>query len=192
MASVAKQPDWRENPSKDQPRTVLGNSKKNFWIWSQEGGFDLTHPPTPDSDPVVGRLKLQCSLTPIVIDPVKTALLIIDFGNYDMHAALGNDNQAWLAAEKMVLPHAVPAARQSGMQVVWLTTGHSGEDLADMEPAVFRTFNWQPVIEDVNWPNLPPGQGFSNKGDSAIKKASVTPSARSRSKMEGLLTAAGS
>ena len=164
MASVGKQPDWREKPSDDQSPTVIGNSK-NFWIWSRDEGFDLTHPPTPDSEPVQPRLKLQCSLTPVVIDPVKTALLIIDFVNYDMHIALGNNNQAYLDAERTVLDQAIPAARQSGMQVIWVTTGYSDEDLLEMDPAVFRTFNWQPVIEDPDWQNLPPGDGYSDKGE---------------------------
>lgn len=165
MASVGKQPDWREKPNQDQSRTVMGNSK-NFWIWSPEEGFDLTHPPTPDSDPVPGRLTLPCALTPIVLDPAKTALLIIDFSNYDMHPALGNANPVLLDAERTVLKYAVPAARHSGMQIIWVTTGYSEEDLRDMDPAVLRTFNWQPVTEDPNWAHLlPPGQGFSDGGE---------------------------
>ncbi|CAM1508595.1 Fc.00g054430.m01.CDS01 [Cosmosporella sp. VM-42] len=162
--SVGKQPDWRTKPRKDQSPTVIGNSK-NFWMWSKEEGFDLTHPPTPDSEPVGTRLRLQCAYTPITIDPSKTALLIIDLQNYDLSRALGNDNQAFFDAEDTVLKHAIPAARKSGIQIIWVTTGYSDEDLLEMDPAVFRTFNFEAVKESPDWPNLPPGEGFSNKGE---------------------------
>ncbi|KAJ8132116.1 hypothetical protein O1611_g1505 [Lasiodiplodia mahajangana] len=164
MGSVGKQPDWRTQPRHDQSPVVLGNSK-NFWIWSKENGFDLTHPPTPHSKPIEPRLRLQCSLTPVVIDPAKTALLIIDIQNYDLHEALGNDNHNFYNAEEIVLRHAIPAARKSGIQIIWVTTGYSDDDLKEMDPAVFRTFNFNPVEENPGWEKLYPGEGFSNKGE---------------------------
>ena len=161
--STGKQPDWRTKPRKDQSPTIVGNSK-NFWLWSKEEGFDLTHPPTPDSEPVQPRLRLQCALTPVVIDPAKTALLIIDLQNYDLHEALGNDNAEFYRAEDTVLQYAIPAARESGIQIIWVTTGYSDKDLEEMDPGVFKTFNFEPVNLSPDWQKLPPGEGWSNKG----------------------------
>jgi nicotinamidase-related amidase len=161
--STGKQPDWRKKPRKDQSPTIIGNSK-NFWKWSKEEGFDLTHPPTPDSEPVQPRLTLQCAMTPVAIDPAKTALLIIDLQNYDLHEALGNDNSEFYRAEKTILKYAIPAARKSGIQIIWVTTGYSDQDLEEMDPGVFKTFNFEPVKTSDDWQKLPPGEGWSNKG----------------------------
>ncbi|RSL91038.1 hypothetical protein CDV31_015559 [Fusarium ambrosium] len=162
--SVGKQPDWRTKPREDQSPTVIGNSK-NFWKWSKDEGFDLTHPPTPDSEPVEPRLKLQCALTPVVIDPAKTALLVVDIQNYDLSRALGNDNPAFFNAEDTILKYAIPAARQCGIQIIFITTGYSDQDLENMDPAVFRTFNFEAVVKSPDWADLPPGEGFSDKGE---------------------------
>ncbi|KAI0097513.1 isochorismatase family protein [Nemania sp. FL0031] len=164
MGSVGKQPNWRTQPREDQSRFVLGN-KKNFWIWTKEDGFDLTHPPTQESDPIKPHLKLQCKLTPILVDPAKTALLIIDLQNYDLHEALGNKNKNFYDAEDIVLKYAIPAARKAEIQIIWVTTGYSDDDLKEMDPAVFRTFNFNPVEEDPDWAKLRPGEGFSDKGE---------------------------
>lgn len=161
--STGKQPDWRTQRRKDQSPTVIGNSK-NFWKWSKEEGFDLTHPPTPDSEPIEPRLRLPCALTPIVIDPAKTALLIIDLQNYDLHEALGNDNPEFYRAEDTILQCAIPAARKNGIQIIWVTTGYSDEDLEEMDPGVFKTFNFEAVNLSPNWQKLPLGQGWSSKG----------------------------
>ena len=163
MGSVGKQPDWRTKPREDQSPTVLGNPK-NFWKWSKEEGFDMTHPPTPTSPPVPVRLHLQCELTPVVLDPAKTALLVIDMQNYELSELLGNDKQAYFDAEDRVVSQAIPAARKSGIQVIFMTTGLTEQDVEEMDPGLFRTYNFEPLELDENWPNLRPGDGFSNKG----------------------------
>ena len=85
--------------TKIRGKTVLGNPR-NFWHWTKDGGFDLTHPSTPDSDPIKPSIKLQCALTPVLVDPAKTALLVLDFQNYNVSRALGNDTKAYFAAEE--------------------------------------------------------------------------------------------
>jgi hypothetical protein len=142
--STGKQPGWRTKPLKDQSPTVFGNSR-NFWKSSKEEGFDLTLPPTPDSEPVEPRLKLQCALTAVAVDPAKTALLIIDLQNYDLHEPLGNDNPEFYRAEETILQYAVPAARETGIKIIWVTTGYSDEGLEEMDRDVFKTFNFEPV-----------------------------------------------
>ncbi|KAK0712649.1 Isochorismatase-like protein [Lasiosphaeria miniovina] len=99
--------------SSDQSAAVLGSeSKGNFWLWDAQSVFDLTHPPTRTSEPVQPRLTLQCALTPVAIDPAKTALVIIDMQNYNMSSALGNHVQAYRDDEANILAHALPAAQQ--------------------------------------------------------------------------------
>ncbi|KUJ17067.1 uncharacterized protein LY89DRAFT_685031 [Mollisia scopiformis] len=61
-------PAFRTNLRDDQGKTVLGNAD-NFWIWTKEPGFDLTHPSTPESKPVEPRIKMKCEMTPFTIDP---------------------------------------------------------------------------------------------------------------------------
>jgi nicotinamidase-related amidase len=121
-------------------------------------------PSTPDSEPVEPRLKLQCALTPVVIEPAKAALLIIDLQNYDLHEALGIDKSEFSCAEDTVLQYAIPAARETGIQIIWVTTSSSDEDLEEMDPGVFKTFNFEPVQTSPDWQKLPPGEGFNNKG----------------------------
>ncbi|KAK3899379.1 hypothetical protein C8A05DRAFT_37004 [Staphylotrichum tortipilum] len=101
-----------------------------LWIWSKEDGFDFTHPATPDSHHIHPWLRLQCALTPVVIDPAKTALLIIDLKNHDLDETPGNDNAD---------------GHTGGIQLIWVTAGYSNEGLREMDPGVFKTFNFEPV-----------------------------------------------
>jgi len=50
MAAVDAVSTIGTDPNQDQGRAIL-NNPRNFWLWAKDGGFDLTHPSTPDSDP---------------------------------------------------------------------------------------------------------------------------------------------
>lgn len=103
-------------------------------------------------------------MTPVVIDPAKTAQLIIDLQSYDLHEALGNDNPEFYRAEDAILKHGILAAREAGIQIVWVTTGYSEQDLEEMDPGVFKTFNFEPVNVCPDWQERRPGEGWSKKG----------------------------
>ncbi|KAK0625835.1 hypothetical protein B0T14DRAFT_561798 [Immersiella caudata] len=77
-----------------------------------------------------------------------------------------NDNPEFYRAGDAVLNHAIPTAREAGIQIIWITTGYSDDDLAKLDPGVFRTFNFGPVSvsPDVSWQKLPPGEAWSKKG----------------------------
>lgn len=154
----------------EQAASVLGSPKGNFWLWNDRDGFDLTHPPSPSSDRVQPRLKLQCSLTPITLDPAKTALFIIDMQNYNMSSDLGNSVQAYKDAESALLENAIPAARKAAIQVIWLTWGLTEEDLSNMDPGVLRTFGWHSVPRADPPPNPRPGQKGRNDGERRNEK----------------------
>lgn len=149
----------------DQSRAVLG-TPDNFWLWSTEHGFDLTHPPSPEAEPVRDRIRLQCSLTPVVIDPAKTALIIIDMQNYNLAKELGNNVQAYFDAEEAILRYALPAARKAALQVVWLTWGLTDEDMEAMDPGPVRTFGWH----TVKIPDAKPGRpGEDRRNDGELR-----------------------
>ncbi|KAK0620405.1 hypothetical protein B0T14DRAFT_567153 [Immersiella caudata] len=146
MAAVDPVGTIRNIANQDQSTTIPGNPR-NFWIWSKDGGFDLTHPSSPGSDPVTPSLKLKCALTPVLIDPAKTALLIIDFQNCNVSRALGSKTKAYFDAEENILTQAIPTARRAGIQIIWLTTDYSEQDLKEMDPSPLRIFGWNPNVQ---------------------------------------------
>lgn len=119
---------------------VIGN-EKSFWLWSAEEGFDLTHPPTPSSEPIRPRIRMGTANAPITISPAKTALIIIDMQNLFLARPLvpqyeGHD------AEEVLLRLGIPAARKAGIQIIWLNWGLSEDDLKTAPPTVMRTFGF--------------------------------------------------
>lgn len=136
----------------DQARVVVGSSS-NFWVWSCDTGWDLTHPPTPEAEPLQPRLVLQCEISNVAIDPAKTALLIIDMQNFLMCRALRVDTAipAMFQAQDVLLEYGIPAARQTGIQIIWLNWGLDERDLQEMPPATLRVFNWRANSEGVDY-----------------------------------------
>ena len=65
----------------DERRVVIG-SQNIFWIWLPDVGWDLTRPANLDSSLPAPRLHLECEISNVVIDPTKTALVIIDMQNF--------------------------------------------------------------------------------------------------------------
>lgn len=129
-------------PLTTESRIVVGSSK-NFWTWSRDSGWDLTHPSTPASPPVQQRLRLSCHISNVTIDPAKTALLIIDMQNFSMSSALGEADVAAISqAEEVLLQHAIPAAHKANIQIIWLNWGLDKSDLESLPPAASRVFGW--------------------------------------------------
>src|SRR6266566_5756122 len=62
---------------------------------------------------------------------------------------------------RIILGYAMPAARKTGIRVTWLVWGLTGEDLANMSPAVLG-------------PQLaPPARGPGTTGSGATRRASA-------------------
>ena len=119
---------------------------KNFWLWSEEDGYDLTR--SADSEPK-SKIHLKCQVSNITIDPAKTALIIIDLQNYTLSPALQSDlPQEMFEAESIILKDAIPAARKAGIQIVWLNGGLDDEQLESLPLQQFRVFGWQSNIQD--------------------------------------------
>lgn len=121
----------------------------NFWLWSLEEGYDLSRPMHPDSAPVLNRIRLECQVSNVTIDPAKTALLIIDLQNFTLSPALRNDlPQEMFEAEQKILDYDIPAARKAGIQIIWLNWGLTNEDLLLLPPQRYRVFGWSSIIQD--------------------------------------------
>lgn len=119
----------------------------NFWLYSNHNGWDLTHPPTPDSPPIYPRIPLETTTGSVASNPNKTALVIIDLENYFLSPALGRpaDSVGMKVVDKL-LDNAIPACRKAGIPVVWLNWGLTDIDIQTMPPTIVKGF-----AADVNF-----------------------------------------
>lgn len=119
---------------------VIGG-EKNFWLYSEANGFDLTHPPTPTSPSIYPRIQLETTKGVIAIDPTKSALVIVDMTNYFLSPSIGrpSDSVAIKAMDEL-LKHAIPACRKASMPIVWLNFGLTQQDINEMPPAIIKGF----------------------------------------------------
>lgn len=130
---------------------VAVGSGDNTWIWSA-GGWDLTRSLRPLSDAPKKGVHLDCELVKIRIDPVKTALIIIDMQNIGLNKALDPPSAPPMyAAQDAILKYAIPAARKLGIQIIWLNWGLTEDDLANMPPSEARMFAFDPNTDKVDY-----------------------------------------
>jgi nicotinamidase-related amidase len=115
---------------------VVGN-KNNFWLWTEETGFDLTHPATPTSDPVLPRLSFSAYNTTLTIAPLKTALIIVDMQNFMLSQPL-NERHVGHDVELALVTRAIPAMRKANIQIIWVNWGLSATDLEALPPTLDR------------------------------------------------------
>jgi nicotinamidase-related amidase len=101
----------------------------NYWIQSEEG-MDL-------SRGAQEALRCETSTMPIVYDPKKSALVIIDMQNFFCSEKLGRGDKGRKLIPNIVA--AVEKARQDGVRVVWVNWGVR-PDLANLPPNVLRSF----------------------------------------------------
>jgi len=119
---------------------VIGG-EKNFWLYSETNGFDLTHPPTPASPSIYPRIQLETTKGLIAIDPIKSALVIVDMQNYFLSPSIGrpSDGIAMKAVDEL-LKHAIPACRKANIPIVWLNWGLTQQDIDEMPPTIIKGF----------------------------------------------------
>lgn len=121
---------------------VVGG-KKNFWIYSDRAGFDLTHPPTPKSPPLYPRIPLVTRAQSVTIDPAKTALVVSDMQNYFLSPLLGRpSNSVGLKIVDMLLKTVIPACRKANIPIVWLGWGLTEQDVQEMPPSIVRGYEF--------------------------------------------------
>jgi nicotinamidase-related amidase len=141
-----------EANSSSSKKQVIG-SADNFWMWSRDSGWDLTHPPTLDAEPLKHRLHLNCEISSVDIDPDKTALLIIDMQNYTICKELRPDTAvpAFFQAQEALLKYGIPAARKAEIQIIWLNWGLTQRDIDTMPPSAMRVFGWRANSEVADY-----------------------------------------
>ena len=141
-------------------RGVIGGAT-NFWLYSSQNGFDLTHPSKPGNPTAEPHVKVETTTTPITIDPARSALVIIDMQNFFLSPAFGRTKGAGHAALDQLVQHAIPAARKAGIRIIWLNWGLTDQDIHDMPPAVTRAFGFE-VLKDAE--GVLDGHTFEAKG----------------------------
>ncbi len=129
-----------------QKQEVIGG-KRNFWLYSEEDGYDLTHPATPTSALIYPRISLKTTSARVAIDPAKTALVVVDLQNYFLSPALGrpSDGVGLKVVDKLV-QSAIPACRKAGIPIVWLNWGLTQQDIDELPPTIIKGF-----AADVNF-----------------------------------------
>ena len=120
---------------RNDKNVIIGNTS-NFWRYSHDNGFDLTR---QYDDQICRPISLQTTTTPILIDPNRSALVIIDMQNFFLHPTL-RDHSTGLSASNKLLEVAIPAARKAGIQIIWLNWGLTEEDVDHLPPALKRIF----------------------------------------------------
>lgn len=130
---------------------VIGG-KDNFWIWSKENGFDITHPPTPTSPHVYPRITLKTNAENATIAPSKTALVVIDMQNYFLSPLLDRPpHSLGLKLVERLVEEIIPACRKVGIPVVWLGWGLKEQDLDNIPPSIARGYAF-PLDENFTKP----------------------------------------
>ena len=131
----------RRIPTMTPDRQEVIGGKQNFWLHSAADGFDLTHPPAPVSPPIYARLLLKTVTEQVTIDPVKTALVVVDMQNYFLSPCLGRPSDAvGMEVVDKLLNSAIPACRKAGIQIVWLSWGLTEDDIEEMPPTIVKGF----------------------------------------------------
>lgn len=122
---------------------VIVGGKNNFWLWSEDEGFDLTHPTEPASPPIYPRITLQTRAEQATIDPKKTALVVVDLQNYFLSPVLGRPaDSIGLKIVSRLVEEVIPACREANIPVVWIGWGLDEADLEDMPPAIVKGYQF--------------------------------------------------
>lgn len=135
-----------ESQAESHRKAVIGNPSGSFWLYDSRDGFDLTHPKSPSDQLASNTIKIQTTNESIIIDPTKSALVIIDMQNTFLSTYLGRQSESnGLKAQERLLQDAIPAARKAGIRIIWLNWGLTEEDILNMPPSVIRTFGFDTV-----------------------------------------------
>ncbi|KAI4668804.1 uncharacterized protein J4E78_002632 [Alternaria triticimaculans] len=126
---------------------VIGGAE-NFWLYSEKEGYDITHPAAPNSPKVYPRMTLCTQDSHAIIDPTKTALVVVDMQNYFLSPAFGRPSDSLgLQVVERLTEQAIPACRKAGIPILWLGWGLTDEDIETMPPAIVRGFSMDTNFE---------------------------------------------
>lgn len=118
--------------------TLLGNIY-NHWVYLGNDTYDLTRSMVaPTTKPVT--IPMTGSRKRAVIEPSRSALVIIDMQNFFLHPELTPSAEGGRKAVEPTL-NMIDAFRRNGMPVLWTNWGLDGRDLRDLPPADISGFS---------------------------------------------------
>ncbi|KFA54650.1 hypothetical protein S40293_02268 [Stachybotrys chartarum IBT 40293] len=116
---------------------------KNFWLWSEGQGYDMTHPSDPNDPLIYPRITLATRKEQATIDPGKTALVVSDMQNYFLSPLLDRrPKSVGIDIVKKLVAKVIPASRKAGIPVIWLCWGLDESDLDDIPPSIARGYDF--------------------------------------------------
>ncbi|KAL1988694.1 hypothetical protein VTN96DRAFT_8394 [Rasamsonia emersonii] len=123
----------------DTNSSVLGNYY-NYWVKSP--GNDLWDLTRSARLPVTSPKKIPCNgqRKEILIEPSRSALVIIDMQNFFLHPALSPKATAGRAIVNTMV-NMIHGFRKAGMKVLWVNWGLDEFDLLTMPPAFLDEFS---------------------------------------------------
>lgn len=119
--------------------SIIGNYY-NYWKLQDNGTtYDLTR---QDRMPVTSpkKLPMMGSRQSALIEPNRTAMIIIDMQNYFLHPKLSPSATLGRAAVQPTL-NMINAFRANGMKVLWVQWGIDNADLVTMPPSFLEGFS---------------------------------------------------
>lgn len=118
--------------------TLLGNIY-NHWVHLGNKSFDLTRSLiAPTTKPVT--IPMTGSRKSAIIEPSRSALVIIDMQNYFLHPELSPRAEGGRKAIQPTLDM-IDGFRKNGMPVLWVNWGLDGRDLLNMPAAFLAGFS---------------------------------------------------
>ena len=130
-------------------------------LYSTPPEFDLTRPSPPmfELPSPKSSISLSTTTTPIIISPSKTALVIVDMQNFFLSTYLGRPAEgAGNKAKQQLLDMAIPAAREGGIQIIWLNWGLTDKEIEQMPPSTRRAFGFEAALKNRStqkpWPAI--------------------------------------
>jgi hypothetical protein len=118
--------------------TVLGNYYNN-WVKPSPDIFDLTR---SGSSPITTSLTIPMlgSRKTAIIEPTRSALVIIDMQNFFLHPELSPKATGGRKAVQPTL-NMIDGFRSKGMKVLWTNWGLDGYDLLTIPPSFLSGFS---------------------------------------------------
>ncbi|KAB8225804.1 Isochorismatase hydrolase [Aspergillus novoparasiticus] len=117
--------------------SLIGNYIGNYynhWIYAN-GVFDLTRSDLMDVTKPIAITNMLGSRKTAVIEPSRSALVIIDMQNYFLHPVLAPDATAGRAIVNTTI-EMVKAFRKADMKILWVNWGIDDFDLMTMPPSL--------------------------------------------------------
>lgn len=149
----------KQNEKSDGGEQVFGIGT-NFWRYTSDRVFDLTRQTVATTSP---SIYLKTTTHPIIIDPLRSALIIIDMQNFFLHPSI-RTHQTGLAACNQLLNHAIPAARKANIQIIWLNWGLTDEDIESVPPGLKCIFGFDRIVESSKHPEKTPRKLYRGLG----------------------------